>query len=423
MYQSSARVIPETPAPTPAADTLQWLDQALDNTTDTPQDTLMVLDPLPKWLFQEPIFNKYRYIEPRDPFEPDYSGDPNMRWLEKHAAQSRFVTAVTQRFMINNPALVTKNFAFMAKAPQEYYAQVNPSNHTIEFQPVQINAPQTFDIYVKKRHWIRKFEASLQFSQAYVSPNWYQGGNNNLNMTANIYYNVKLNTKYHPNLLFESTVQYKLGVNSSPDDSLRNYSISEDLLQLNTTFGVKAANKWYYSVTAQFKTQIVNSYFKNQHRLQSAFLSPGELTAGLGMTYSHANKKKTFTFDASLAPISYNLKICAQPNDKVTHASYGVPADKKYDMSFGSTAELKMFWQLCKNISYRTRLFAFTDYHYFQADWEHTLSMNVNNFLTTQVYAHLRYDTSTPPSDDPHWHKLQVKEILSIGFAYRFSSL
>lgn len=113
-------------------------------------------------------------------------------------------------------------------------------------------------MYVKKRHWIRTFASSLQFSQAYVSPNWYQGGNNNLNTLIKVQYDVKLNPKYHPNLLFVSTLRYKLGLNSAPDDDLRNYSISEDLLQFNSTLGIKAASRWYYSLTAQFKTQIFN---------------------------------------------------------------------------------------------------------------------------------------------------------------------
>ena len=47
--------------------------------------------------------------------------------------------------------------------------------------------------------------------------------------------------------------------------------------------------------------------------------------------------------------------------------------------------------------------------------------MDINRYLTTQIYAHLRYDTTTPRTED--WHKLQVKEILSFGVTYRFSSL
>ena len=78
---------------------------------------------------------------------------------------------------------------------------------------------------------------------------------------------------------------------------------------------------------------------------------------------------------------------------------------------------------MCNNITLRSRLYTFTDYHTIQSDWENTLIFEINKFLTTQVFAHARYDSSTPRVPDSEWHKLQFKEIFSIGFAYKFSSL
>ena len=48
---------------------------------------------------------------------------------------------------------------------------------------------------------------------------------------------------------------------------------------------------------------------------------------------------------------------------------------------------------------------------------------NINRFLTTQIFVHMRYDSSTPDCDDPDWHKFQFKEILSFGFAYKFATI
>ena len=236
-------------------------------------------------------------------------------------------------------------------------------------------------------------------------------------------YSVKLNPAYHENLLFENTFQYKLGLNSVTDDEYRKYAISEDLLQINSTFGLKAAKKWYYSINAQFKTQVLNSYVRNTMTLNSAFLSPGELTAGLGMTYNHTNSKKTFTFDASIAPLSYNLKICTRPNDEISHDTWNIAADRSTVSNIGSSGEAKLSWQITHNINFRSRLFVFTDYSQIQGDWENTLSMDINRYLATQIYVHARYDSSTPRCDDPSWHKLQVKEILSFGVTYKFSSI
>lgn len=425
MYKDSVRVLKTEVADTAnvQAQLTDEMKHALDSVSHIPYDTVMVFAPIPRMLLCPPIYTNYHIFDEYDPFAPELSGDPNMEWIERSKAVSDRAARAQQRFMIAHPRLVKKNIAFMEKAPKKYYAEVNPKDHTIELKEIVLNAPEKIEIEVKKRHWIRSFEASLQFSQAYISPNWYQGGNNNLNMIANIYYNVKLNPKYHPNLLFESTMQYKLGMNSAPDDSLRNYSISEDLLQLNMTFGIKAAHRWYYSLTAQFKTQLLNSYITNKRQLNSAFLAPGEFTAGIGMTYNQANKAKTFTFDASIAPLSYNMKICIKPDNELSHATWDIKPDKKYKMTFGSSAEAKVTWKITSNISLRSRLFVFTDYGYLQGDWENTIAMDINRYLATQIYVHARYDTSTPRCDDPSWHKLQIKEIFSFGVTYKFSSI
>ena len=378
-------------------------------------DTVMVMSPLPDVFFAPAVYDTYEFPDTVSPFTRDYSGKPEMRWLEEQNSLARKMKNMQRSLFFENPRYVRYNITMLPEAPKAFHAVVNPEDHTIEIRETPIDVPAAPTIAaapVKRRHWIRTFNASLQFSQAYVSPNWYQGGNNNLNMLANIFYNVKLNQEFHPNLLFETTAQYKLGMNSAPDDTIHNYSISDDLFQVNTTFGIKAAKRWYYSFTGQFKTQLLNSYNSNSTTLRSAFLSPAELTLGVGMTYNYANAKKSFTFDASIAPLSYNMKTCI--NDRIDAALYGIEEGRKVVNNFGSSAELKLYWKICYNIAFTSRLFAFTDYNSAQMDWENTLAFEINRFLTTQIYAHARYDTATPACDDPSWKKLQVKEILSI---------
>ena len=88
---------------------------------------------------------------------------------------------------------------------------------------------------------------------------------------------------------------------------------------------------------------------------------------------------------------------------------------------FGSNAELTMTWQLAPNISWRQRLFLFTNHFYHRGDW-HTFDFAINRFLSTQVYLHGRYDTSAPGSSKG-WKKWMLKEILSFGFAYSFTTV
>lgn len=79
-----------------------------------------------------------------------------------------------------------------------------------------------------------------------------------------------------------------------------------------------------------------------------------------------------------------------------------------------------MTWQVTHNINYRTRVFLFTDYDYFLADWENTVNFSINKFLSTQIYLHLRHDTSSDMSTS--WKHFMMREVLSFGLTYTFSS-
>lgn len=382
--------------------------------------------PLPESFFGPVVYTRFELIDTLGIHQSAPAVDnAALDWINRENSRALFVKQLKQNYVINHPRLVRYNESMLPEPPKEYRATVDPQKNILVLEEITVNKDLTAgpdaSVELKRKHWMHTFNGALQFSQAYVSPNWYQGGNNNLNMLGQLYYNVKLNQEFHPNLLFDFTAQYKLGINSAPDDSLRNYSISDDLLQLNTTFGIKAAKRWYYSFTGQFKTQLLNSYTSNTRNLRSAFLSPAELTAGVGMTYNYANKNNTFTFDASLAPISYNLKICT--NDLLDETAYGIRPGGTTVSNYGSTTELKLFWKLAYNISFRSRLFSFSDYSQIQADWENTLMFEINRFLTTQIYAHMRYDSRGVRAEGTKWKKLQIKEILSIGFAYKFSSI
>ena len=98
----------------------------------------------------------------------------------------------------------------------------------------------------------------------------------------------------------------------------------------------------------------------NSNDVQSAFLSPGELNLGVGMTYNFTNTRKTISFDASISPLSYNLKTCTYW--RVDPTAYEIAEGRKCRHKFGSSAELKFQWKISYNITYSTRMFAFTDY-------------------------------------------------------------
>lgn len=346
------------------------------------------------------------------------SNNPN--YFENKIKRFRLASDIRHRLMVENP--VSIEYMLWKLPIPKTMTGLNEAAENLAYNGEPTTNPITDElekIKQERRYWLHKFDGGVQFSQAYLSPNWYQGGNNNLSLIVNFLWNVKLNEVYNPNLLFENNVQYKLGLYSTPQDECHKYSISEDLFQWNLKAGFKAFKKWFYSFTLQFKTQLLNTYPQNSLTRTASFMSPGDLNLGVGMTYNTTNNQKTLKFNASIAPLSYNLKTCLDP--AVDPTQFNIKVGKKTTSEIGSNAELTLDWTICKNINYRSRLFLFSDYSYFLSDWENTVSFSINRFLSTQIYLHIRYDSSSEISNNK-WKHWQLKEILSFGFRYTFDT-
>ena len=104
--------------------------------------------------------------------------------------------------------------------------------------------PTFIDRRPEKRHnWLHTFGISTHFTQAFISDNWYQGGENNVNVLGDFQWNFNLNQKLHPKYLFDNTLRYKVGVMSSQSDTLRKYAINEDILQFNSKMCIRDSSQ------------------------------------------------------------------------------------------------------------------------------------------------------------------------------------
>lgn len=371
----------------------------------------------PETEYQEIVENNY-YVPSADIniLEPGIAP----KWLRDALTSYRIQEDFMYSTMIADPSTIEKAYWDLPVPPRlpEDDVSFEAYIRKLDLPDIDPEKAELLKQDINRIHWLHNVNTMLQFSQAYVSENWYQGGNNHLSLLFGFNWNVQLNQVYHPNLLFQSNLSYKLGLNSTPQDEVHAYSISEDVLQYNLNAGVKAFQKWFYSLNATFKTQILRNYEKNSTVRKASFLSPGDFNLGLGMAYSTQNKKKTFQLTATISPISYNLKTCI--TDKINHEQFNIRPYKKSHSEIGSNGEINMNWNIMWNINYKSRLFLFSDYKYFLSDWEHTLSFAINKFLSTQVYVHMRYDTSA--DSNTSWKKFMLREILSFGLAYTFST-
>lgn len=404
-----------TTFPDPEIATQVWRDsvhnsaEELDNTAD------------------DPFLNSIETISAEKPEIPSREdlpvafGSVTPDWLKRATNTYRLQEDFVYQMMVENPAYI--DYAYWdlpvpPRLPEEDYSlrgylQRLHLPKVIEAEKLDVNSKGT------PVNWLHSFNVALQLSQAYVSGNWYQGGNSYLAFLGNFNWDVQLNTAYHPNLIFQSALSYKLAVNSTPDDQYHKYSISQDQFQYNLKAGYKAIHNWYYSFLLQFKTQLFNGYPANSPTRSAAFLSPGELNVGLGMTYNKENKDKTLALSVSISPISYNLKTCI--NRYVDPAQFGIRPGRKLQNEIGSNAEINFKAVIWGNTTYTTRLFLFSDYSSFLSDWENTINFQFSKLFSTQIYAHLRYDTQADSSISK-WKKLMLKEILSVGISYTFST-
>ena len=343
-------------------------------------------------------------------------------WLIKAQKQWRRVNDVRYHMMIENPGLVRLNEDMLPKPPEQVIVEPDPSATELTVPTGIVNGEQFKPVdrrEMKIHNWLHTFTGSLQGTQAYISSNWYQGGENNLNLLADVQWDCNLNQKFHPNWLFNNSLHYRLGIATAKGDSLRKYSINEDNFQFNSQLGYKAVKNWYYSATLLFKTQLLKNYITNTHDLAAAFLSSGELNVGLGMTYNYKDKEGYKVFNLSIAPLSYDMKICRDIVN-IDPTKFGIEAGHHLKHSFGSTLEMKFEWKITPSINWKTRFYTFTDYKTVQGDWENTFVFLVSSHLSTQIFTHLRYDKSRPWNDD--WKYWQFKEILSFGLTYKFAT-
>ena len=389
-----------------------------DNAPDNTPGNNMLYAPL--------VYDHYAADEVAHPAAPAsklYALDAGDEWLQEAMENSERAHDVRYRAMIGNPQLVAYNANRLPEAPPEGVIPGDPHQGKLTIAPQQITAPEDVTPAdappLQLHNWLHVFNASLQFTQAYISGNWYQGGENNLALLGSINWNCNLNQDMHPNWLFNNALSYKLGVATTHGDSIRNYLINEDNFLFTSQLGYKAVKNWYYSAMLQFTTQFMNNYKTNTRTMTAAFLSPAELNLGLGMTYNY-KKADDRMFTLAIAPLSYNLKYCRNITD-IDPTRFGIDAGHHCKSSFGSNFEAKWLWRFTPNVMLTSRLYMFTNYQYVQGDWENTLDLSIGKYLTTQLYTHLRFDRSRTRDDD--WNYWQFKEILSLGVVYRFATV
>ncbi len=291
---------------------------------------------------------------------------------------------------------------------------------TAVIAPLAEEKPQdVMDLVVQKpKFWVTKGNFSTQVTESYFSPNWYQGGVNNLNLLSMLTLEANYNNKRK--VQWDNKLDARLGFyqNQPAEGEERERPQSnQDLLRLTSKLNLKAIRNWNYAIEAQGNTQMLNHYESDDVTLKSRFLTPMDASLTIGMDF-----KKTFdkgSISVYPGPLSYKLTYVAVDS---LAKSYGIEEEgKKIRSDLGSKLEVNFEYQITKNISYKTRFYYFTGrYEYVQMDWENTLNFQVSKYLSTKLFFHARYDDIVKEINPEfaNWGYCQFKQYLMLGINY-----
>lgn len=255
------------------------------------------------------------------------------------------------------------------------------------------------------KYWNYSGEEIVQFSHNY-NENWVKGGDESVNLLSDLRASANYKKKSHE---WESKGKHRLGINQIQGKKRR---INTDVIELSSKYGYKASKKWYYSALFNLKTQFFNSPDKNNDSIiLSAFMSPGYITAAIGMDY-----KKSKNFAILLSPLSSKITTVLA-NSKVNPNRYKVPEGRKAITRSGASVNSHLKWKISNEyrLEYSFDLF----YGYLnkdpdtQMDCEVIFNMRINRFFSTRVNMNFRYYQNEST-------KLQFKQNFSIAFSYRF---
>ena len=262
------------------------------------------------------------------------------------------------------------------------------------------------DIIVQKPNfWVTKGNFSTQLTESFFSPNWYQGGTNNLNLLSMLTLEANYNNKRK--VQWDNKLDARLGFYKNQGEDVES---NQDLLRLTSKLNLKAIRNWNYAIEAQGNTQMLNHHDADG-ALQSRFLSPADVAFTVGMDF-----KKTFnkgSVSIFPGPLSYKLNYVLNTD---LAEKYGIEAGKHARHDIGSKIEVNFDYKITDNISYKTRFYYFTTYTNVQADWENTLNFQVSKYISTKLFFHTRFDDFVDAYDG--WGHFQFKQYLMLGLNY-----
>ncbi|MBR2318437.1 MAG: DUF3078 domain-containing protein [Bacteroidaceae bacterium] len=325
---------------------------------------------------------------------------------------------------------MTENELRSEKSVLAYKSEIEGLNIDINnsFKPEDVVGGMKTTV-VKPNYWKFGGRTSLTFTQNFLSPNWFQGGESNYAMLATI--DLDLNYDNQDRISWTNHFDFDLGFATYPSDEYHKFKTNSDKLLLESTFGYKLVKNLDLAAKVKGETQTLPNYPSNSPTFISNFAAPLDVNASIGLNY-----KPTFgdfKMEVYLAPISsYNLRYVCYEDLAYT---FGLPVDdngnqKLFRHDFGTqlvvtipTYKITSFLDVYSRLEYY--ISGYTDKepgirNFFQ--WETKFNVALSKYFTASLMLHTRFDDSVNldalTDEAREWRHWQLKELFTLGVAY-----
>ena len=306
---------------------------------------------------------------------------------------------------LQNTGSVREDVNQEVKQDVELVEQVEPLLDKPEVVPVGI-------VVTKPNFWQFKFDGSLQVIQNYVSDNWYKGGESNYSAVGALTLEMNYNDK--DKYTWENKLEMKLGFQTSRSDSIHKFKTNNDLIRLTSKLGMQASKKWYYSLQLLAYTQFTKGFKANDPKVYSDFFSPFDLNIGLGMEYKVHALNGRLTGTLNFLPVAYNLRYVGRSSLFDAFGTKGKHALHELGAQFTGDVQ----WKIVDQITWKSRLYAFTAYTRALIEWENQIEFKVTKYISANLFLYPRFDDAAArDADHGYW---QFMEYSSLGLSYNF---
>ncbi|HCC87770.1 MAG TPA: hypothetical protein DEQ17_06090 [Prevotella sp.] len=325
--------------------------------------------------------------------------DTDSTLLSLYLSHPEWVINTERRLETTGPVIKPKT---IKESPTEIIEKALPKEP--DRQPIEL-------VVFKPDFWHFGGDYYLQFLQNYLSGNWYQGGESNYSMMGSVTLSANYNNKQK--VKWDNKLEMKFGMQTSKSDSIHSVKPTEDLLRYTGKLGLQAASKWYYTFQLIAQTQWARHYDSNSRAVKSDLFSPLNVNLSVGMDYSANWLKGKLYGSFHIAPFAYNFKYVGR---LALASNNGIESEHHSLHDFGSQTTIDLTWKFSDNISWKTRLYAYTTYKRMEAEWENTISFQFNRYLATNIFLYPRFDDGRTRDDKlGYW---MFREYFSIGFSY-----